>query len=217
MAKKTFRDLLNDLFGSKLDEELDIEKEVDKDNKDESTNNENDNSNESNSDEVNKEDNTSDKTSEEENKEDVASEANDEVVKIFEEGWYDETSGSVNLDKIKNEEVMNAFKLLVDKYNAEKEQRMINDCLNDTLKEYSLAVSEDTLRKVLDTSGVKIDEEGKVVGVKEALESLKKSEPGFFKDKEKESSPLNEGFFPVEKQEALTEDEVVNLAYGQAE
>ena len=105
----------------------------------------------------------------------------------------------VDLGKIKNPEALAAIQLLTNKYKAEKEQRIISDSLNDTLKEYSLNVSEDTLRKVLDTSGVKIDKDGKVVGAKEAIEALKTSEPGFFKDKEKESNPLNEGFNPVEK------------------
>ena len=42
--------------------------------------------------------------------------------------------------------------------------------------------------------------DGKVTGVKEALDKLKSSEPTFFKDVEKESNPLNEGFSPVDKQ-----------------
>ena len=120
-------------------------------------------------------------------------------MKIFEDGWFDEASGSVNLEKIKNPEALAAIQLLTNKYKAEKEQRLIDDSLNDILKEYSLAVSEDTLRKMLDTSGVKIDKDGKVVGVKEAIETLKTSEPALFKDKEKESNPLNEGFNPNEK------------------
>ena len=76
---------------------------------------------------------------------------------------------------------------------------MIADSLNNELKNYSLNVSEDTLRKVIDMSKVSIDKDNNVTGVKEALEALKTAEPGFFKDKEKESNPLNEGFNPVEK------------------
>ena len=216
MAKMKIADIIKLAFGSNLDKEIDLD-DVDNTKKDESTDNKNDYVDKSNADDDKKEEETSDKETVEDNNEEATEEKTEAVIKIFEDGWYDETSGSINLDKIKNEEVLNAIKLITDKYNEEKNQRMINDCLNDTLKEYSLNVSEDTLRKVLDTSGVKIDKEGKVVGVKEALESLKKSEPGFFKDKEKESSPLNEGFSPVEKQTTLTEDEVVNLAYGQAE
>jgi hypothetical protein len=217
MAKMKLADILKLAFGSKLDEEIDLDNDVDKDNKDESTVDKKEDVDKSNADDDKKEEETSDKEYVEDNKEEATEEKTEEVIKIFEDGWYDETSGNVNLEKIKNEEALEAIKLLTGKYQAEKDARLISDSLNDEIKNYSLNVSEDTLRKVLDTSGVKINEEGKVVGVKEALESLKKSEPGFFKDKEKESSPLNEGFNPVDKQTTLTEDEVVNLAYGQAE
>ena len=119
---------------------------------------------------------------------------------IFEEGWFDSTSGKINFDKIKNDEVLDAIKVLNDKYVDEKNQRMINDSINDELKNYKLAVSNETFRKVLDMSGIEVDAEGKVIGVKEALDKLKSSEPTFFKDVEKESNPLNEGFSPVDKQ-----------------
>lgn len=224
MAKTKLSEVLKLVFGSKLDEEIDLDlnetstnTDDDPSKKDESTNSENKEDDKSDSKEVEKKDNTSEKKDNKDVETDVTKVDNTEVIKLFEDGWFDETTGKVDFDKIKNEEALSAIKVLTGKYQAEKEQRLINDSLNDTLKEYSLNVSEDTLRKVLDTSGVKIDDEGKVVGVKEALESLKKSEPGFFKDKEKESSPLNEGFNPVDKQTTLTEDEVVNLAYGQTE
>ena len=58
-------------------------------------------------------------------------------------------------------------------------------------------------------SNVKIDKDGKATGIKEALEDLKSSEPGFFKDKDKESNPLNEGFNPVEKKDT---DNVASFA-----
>ena len=119
---------------------------------------------------------------------------------IFEEGWFDSASGKINFDKIKNDEVLAAIKVLNDKYVDEKNQRMINDSINDELKNYKLAVSDETFRKVLDMSGIKVDTDGKVTGVKEALDKLKSSEPTFFKDVEKESNPLNEGFSPVDKQ-----------------
>lgn len=222
--KKTFKQILEDLLGSKLEEEVDIELNEDKEKK----------SGEASGEDVSTEDNKSDdsklikdkdkksgeasnKDKENKQEEDVAVSVKEGVVKIFEDGWYDEASGNVNLDKIKNAEVLSAIKFITDKYQAEKEQRMISDSLNDELKNYSLNVSEDTLRKVLDTSGVKIDKDGKVVGIKEAIESLKASEPNFFKDKEKESSPLNEGFNPVERQSTLSEDEIIALAYGNAE
>lgn len=214
MARVTIMEALKNLLGSKLNDEIDLEIDNDSDkdsasesaDKKESTVNENKDEEKVNEDEVKKEKDTSDEK--DENIED-----NEQVEKIdeetgvekmadnvmFEDGWFDEASGKIDLSKIKNEEALNAIKLLSDKYNAEKESRLISDSLNDELKNYSLAVSEDTFKKVLDTSGVKIDKDGNVVGIKEAIETLKTSEPGFFKDKAKESNPLNEGFNPVEK------------------
>ena len=118
---------------------------------------------------------------------------------LFEDGWFNSETGEIDESKIKNPEVLSAIQSITGRYKKEKEDRMIADSLNDELKNYSLNVSEDTLRKVLDMTNVKIDKDGKVVGIKEALENLKTAEPGFFKDKEKESNPLNEGFNPVEK------------------
>ena len=77
---------------------------------------------------------------------------------------------------------------------------MISRAVDDELKtNYSLSVRPETLKSMLDLSKVTIDESGKVTGVKEAIEALKADEPGLFKDKEKESNPLKEGFNPVEK------------------
>lgn len=205
MAKMKLMEALNKLLVGKLDEEIDIdlgdEPKDDKsesDKTDESTKDDksevekvNSEVEKVNNDTSNKDEKTNNKNNETEVKE-MAD------IKIFEDGWFDEASGSVNLEKIKNPEALAAIQLLTNRYKAEKEQRLISDSLNDTLKEYSLAVSEDTLRNGLDMKGVKIDKDGKVVGIKEAIEALKAKEPVFFKDKAKESNPLNEGFDPVQ-------------------
>jgi hypothetical protein len=127
------------------------------------------------------------------------SEKGDENMALFEEGWFNSETGEVDESKIKNPEALAAIQTLTAKVKQEKEQRLIADRLSEELKNYSLNVSEDTLKRVLDMSNVKLDKDNKVTGVKEALEALKTKEPGFFKDKEKESNPLNEGFNPVEK------------------
>lgn len=206
MAKMKLMEVLNKLLAGKLDEEIDIDLgdepkdyKSEHDKKDESTKDDKSEVDKVNNEEEKDKVNTSKKTTNKVEKDEKAEVNKMDDIKMFEDGWFDEESGNVDLGKIKNTEALAAIQLLTNKYKDEKEQRLINDSLNDTLKEYSLAVSEDTLRKVLDTSGVKIDKDGKVVGVKEAIEALKTSEPGFFKDKEKESNPLNEGFNPVEK------------------
>lgn len=122
-----------------------------------------------------------------------------EIMEIFEDGWMNNETGEIDESKIKNPEVLAAVQAITGRVKAERDKRMIADSLNNELKNYSLNVSEDTLRKVLDMSKVSIDKDNNVTGVKEALEALKTAEPGFFKDKEKESNPLNEGFNPVEK------------------
>jgi hypothetical protein len=215
MAKKTLSEILKLAFGSKLDEEIDIDLAENKGNNEESTVSEKQKEVKTiaNKEVENKE--TVEVKDEKTDKEEKAEDKDMVDTKIFEEGWLDTTSGKINFEKIKNPETLEAIKTLSGMYQAEKEQRLISDSLSETLKSYSLTVSEDTFKKVLDTSGVKIDKEGKVVGIKEAIESLRTSEPGFFKDKEKESNPLNEGFNPVEKPTATTDDELVSLAYGQ--
>lgn len=120
-------------------------------------------------------------------------------VNIFEDGWFNQETGKIDESKIKNPEVLGAIQQIQAKYKQEKDSRLISDKLNDELKNYSLNVSEDMFRRVLNLNDVKISKDGEVTGVKEAIESLKTAEPAFFKDKEKESNPLNEGFNPVEK------------------
>lgn len=189
----TLLEALKQLLGSKADDEVsltdDPEKKDPKDEKDDP------------------EDPKDDKKDPKDEKEDPKDEKDDhedekEVdnnMAMFKDGWFNYDTGEIDESKITNTEALGAIKMIKDKLNKDKEAKLISDSLNDELKNYSLNVTEDTLRKVLDMSNVKIGEDNKVTGVKEALEALKKAEPGFFKDKEKESNPLNEGFNPVEK------------------
>ena len=124
----------------------------------------------------------------------------DVKTEIFEDGWFDETTGKIDYTKIKDETVKEAVKRVESKFNSDKSQDTISRAVDDELRNnYSLSVRPETLKSMLDLSKVTIDESGKVTGVKEAIEALKADEPGLFKDKEKESNPLKEGFNPVEK------------------
>ena len=156
-------DLLKALLGSKLDEDINIDmsdsdsvnksesnkSEENKEQKDESTKDKNVGSEET----ISNKEKTDDKTSEQKEVEtEIKDSTGKEEVKnmaIFEEGWFDSASGKINFDKIKNDEVLAAIKVLNDKYVDEKNQRMINDSINDELKNYKLAVSDETFRKVL--------------------------------------------------------------------
>ena len=123
----------------------------------------------------------------------------EEIVSIFDIGWLDEKTGKIDYNKVKNEEVKAALQVLDGRYTSERQQRDIGDAINSELSKYKLTVSSDAVKKMLDTSGIKFGDDGKVVGVKESIEALKKQESGLFIEKGKESSPLNEGFSPVQK------------------
>jgi hypothetical protein len=199
----TILDILKQLLGNKADEEINIQDSISQEvsEVDDNINNKDEQPDKVDTERVDTE--TVDiETEASDNSKDVTDE-NEEAggvhMKLFEDGWFNSETGQIVESKIKSPEVLDAIKVLTDRYQAEKEQRVISDSLNDELKNYSLNVSDDTLRKCLDMSNIKIDKEGKVVGVKDALEALKSAEPGFFKDKEKESNPLNEGFNPVVK------------------
>lgn len=125
---------------------------------------------------------------------------NIDSTKIFDDGWFNADTNAIDFTKISNSEVAEALKMLDTKYIDERNNRLISDELNNELSNYSLNVSEDTLKKVLSMTDVKIDDKGKVIGVKEAIDNLKSTEPGFFKETKAEENPLvKEGFNPVEK------------------
>lgn len=117
---------------------------------------------------------------------------------ILENGWYDEKSGKIDTSKIKNPEVLAALQMLEGKYNAEKDERLILDAISAEAKNRKLNISTNTLRKLLDTSGYKI-EDGKVTGVTESFDTLEQAESGLFKASKAKSSPLSESFNPVER------------------
>ena len=125
MAKMKLLDALNKLLAGKLDEEVDIdldsdnkEEKGDSDNIDESTKDNNLEVEKVNSEEEKNIDNTSEEKDDkiEKNNETEVKEMAD--MKIFEDGWFDEASGSVNLEKIKNPEALAAIQLLTNKYKA---------------------------------------------------------------------------------------------------
>lgn len=86
----------------------------------------------------------------------------------------------------------------------------------DTLKLID-GVSSDAVLKLLDTTGIKVQDD-EVVGVNEAFDNLVKAQAGLFKkdDKSKEASPLNEGFAKsMDKTSPYSEDDLISQAYGQ--
>lgn len=119
---------------------------------------------------------------------------------LFEDGWFDATSGAIDETKIKDETVRGAVRTVRDKFETDINTDKVERAIDTEFKEnYVLSVRPDTAKKMLNRENITIDESGNVVGVKEAIEALKTDEPGLFKDKEKESNPLNEGFNPATK------------------
>ena len=211
-------DLLKQMFGNKLDEEMSINPgdKVDETSTDEQPADNIDSGNSKLETEAGVEkDETSKDDGDQVNKNTDNNDVGGENMPIFEDGWFNSESGLVDESKIKNPEALEAIKMLTGMYQAERNQRAIYDSVTDVLKDYSLSVSDGTIRKILDLSNVTFDKDGKVIGVKEAVENLKTAEPGFFKDKDKDnSSPILEGFNPVEKSTTITEDDLINMAYG---
>ena len=123
----------------------------------------------------------------------------DDKVTIFQDGWFDESTGKVDTTKITDDVVKNAFDMVLKRYSDDRRAGLIDRAVDDMLRsDYLLNISPDRLKSMLDLQQVSVD--GDVVsGVKEAIEALKADEPGLFRDKSKESSPLNEGFNPVQK------------------
>lgn len=132
-------------------------------------------------------------------------EAKETVGEIFEDGWFNSETGEIVEERIKDDKVREAIKLVRDRYETADRVEKINRAVDTELAtNYSLAVKPETIKKMLDLKEVQVDKDGKVIGVKEAIETLRESEPGLFKDKEKETNPLKEGFNPVVKKNNTT-------------
>lgn len=120
---------------------------------------------------------------------------------IFEDGWFDEVGGIVDTSKIKDDSVKNAFDMVLKWYADQKRSGLIDRAVDDELKtNYLLNVKPERLKSMLDLTNITVEGDT-VSGVKEAIETLKTEEPGLFRDKAKESNPLNEGFNPVERRD----------------
>lgn len=135
---------------------------------------------------------------------------------------YDEKTGLfTGLNELDNEELKALLKSVNTNVKAKVNQEKINTAIKnkmDTLKLID-GVSSDIVMKLLDTNGIKVQDD-EVVGVNEAFDSLVKSQAGLFKaNKEtvkEEPSPMLEGFSkPMDKNSPFSEDDIVTLAYGQ--
>lgn len=112
---------------------------------------------------------------------------------------YDKTTGLFNLDSIKDETLREVLKLSNDTVIEKENKNLIDNAMNNKLGTIKLAknISTDAILKLLDTSNIKV-EDGKVIGIEEAFDNLKTSNGGLFTTEE-ESTPVLEGFNPIQK------------------
>ena len=135
---------------------------------------------------------------------------------------YDEKTGLFSgINDIEDEDLKSLLKSVNASVKTKANQEKINNAIKskmDTLKLID-GVSSDVVMKLLDTNGIKVQDD-EVVGVNEAFDNLVKSQAGLFKanteTKKEEPSPMLEGFSkPMDKNSPFSEDDIIALAYGQ--
>ena len=126
----------------------------------------------------------------------------DNRMPVFNEGWFNPQTMTFDPTKIADEATRNALQTVADAIRENNNALAIERAINDQIARSNIAVSPETFRKCLDTSGIKIGADGKVTGVVEAFEALRKSDAKLYNEVSKENSPLNEGFSPVNKTNA---------------
>ena len=114
-----------------------------------------------------------------------------EAPKAFEEGFFKD--GKFDLDKINDASLKSALTEYTTAMQARENQHVIDSAVKAELGKRHLAIKEDAFMKLRDLSKVKVDGD-KVTGVTEAFDALKDS--GVYKSAP--TSPLNQGFSPME-------------------
>ena len=138
----------------------------------------------------------------------------DEKEVIFEDGWYNIDTDTLNYDFIKNPDVVEAIKLVLDNKERIKNNLIIEMKLTELLDtKYKLAVRLESFKKLIDLNDVKIVN-NEVHGLIELLDKLKETDPGLFRVDIKTKSPIHEGFNPVFKKSntgKLTIESALNM------
>lgn len=119
------------------------------------------------------------------------------AVSILSEGWLLE-NGEVDYDKINDETLRNYIKGLNDRLKqSEWDYKYKMAIMVEAMKSNMYDTSD--ADKYINMSELSIDDDGNVIGVKEAFEKLRKDKPHLFKPVEAGSNPLDTGFDPVDK------------------
>lgn len=75
----------------------------------------------------------------------------DDKVTIFQDGWFDESTGKVDTSKITDDVVRNAFDMVLKRYSDDRRAGLIDRAVDDMLRsDYLLNISPDRLKSMLD-------------------------------------------------------------------
>jgi hypothetical protein len=130
---------------------------------------------------------------------------------LYEDGFYKD--GNFDLSKITDAGLKDALTDYLGKQSAKDNQRFIDDAFNAELAKRSLAIDKELFSKIIDLSKVTVTD-GKVTGMTEAFDALK--DKGVYKAQT--SSPLLQGFNPVQNKETSASGTINSLfAAAQAE
>ena len=120
---------------------------------------------------------------------------NDKTVLEKEKAEKEKALADLQKNSITKEEYDNKIKEIEDNAKKEHEDYVINELLMkefDNLKVKNTENTRKVVKELLDLSKISRDKEGKsLVGVKEQLEALKKSDPHFFETKIEGNEPNN--------------------------
>lgn len=133
---------------------------------------------------------------------------------------YDVNTGLFSGFKdMQDEELRAVLKLANDTVKANKTKATIESAVNKKFGQYKVndGITTDIVKKLLDLSNVKVDDDGNVTGVDEAFKSLRDSNSGLFKsdNDNKSTAPQLEGYSKANNDVTpMSEEDIINLAYG---
>ena len=134
---------------------------------------------------------------------------------IFAEGF---DVDKPDVSKINDPEVKKMFETLLANQEATNNSKLIEEAIDLEMKNYNIKVKPETIKSLLNREGITV-KDGKVEGVKQCFDSLAKNDTSLFGKYQKVTSPLDENFSPINKggDGQMSEEELINMAYGQEE
>ena len=134
---------------------------------------------------------------------------------VFAEGF---DVDNPDVSKINDPEVKKMFETLLANQEATNNSKLIEEAIDAEMKNYNIKVKPETIKTLLNRESITV-KDGKVTGVKECFDSLAKNDTSLFGKYQKVTSPLDENFNPINNggDGKMSEEELINMAYGQEE